>query len=91
MTTATWIFGEISMVALVTGTLSGNISNFGFCMDLGNNGDHFRIDDDSVTVPPEPSPIGITSITLIGLIFYSRRRKPPLACKSNNSSMTAAK
>jgi len=75
MTATTGSSGVISVGEQATGTLSGSISNFGFYMELGNSGDHFRVDNYSVTVVPEPSSVGITSIALTGLFYFFRHRK----------------
>jgi len=64
----------LGVQSLAGGTLSGDINAFGFYMGFGNGGDHFRIDDFSVTVVPEPSSIGITSLALAGIFFYYRRK-----------------
>jgi len=75
MTATTGVSGDISVGALAGGTLSGSIQSFGFYQEYGNNGDHFRIDDYSVTVVPEPTSIGITSLALMGFFYYSRKHK----------------
>ncbi len=73
MTVTTGVAGEISVGSIAGGTLSGDVTAFGVYSENGNSGDHFRIDDFSITVIPEPSTLILGLLAGLGMMFRRRR------------------
>jgi hypothetical protein len=55
--------------------LSGDVTAFGVFADIGGGGDHFRIDNYSVTVIPEPGTFALLGGMLALAAVMVRRRK----------------
>jgi hypothetical protein len=76
MTVTTGTGGGITVASsTVGGTLSGDVTAFGVYADFGNDGDHFRIDNYSVTVIPEPGTFALLGGVLAFSAVMIRRRK----------------
>jgi len=69
--------GAITVAAsTVPGNLSGKVTDFGVYATNGNNGDHFRLDDFTVTAIPEPTTLLVWSLLAgLGVGLGWRRRK----------------
>lgn len=75
MTVTTGAGGEITVAgSTVGGTLSGNVNAFGMYAINGNAGDHFRIDNYTVTTSvPEPSSLCMIGLAGFGIMLRRRR------------------
>jgi hypothetical protein len=79
LTVSTGAGGEITIAdSVVGGTLSGDITAFGLYAENGNDitgGDHFRFDNYSITIIPEPSTFALLSGALaLSAVMFRRRR-----------------
>lgn len=67
--------GELTLAdGVVGGVLTGAIDAFGIYAEPGNDGDHSRIDNYSVSIVPEPGTSAVAAVGCLALIRRRRRR-----------------